>query len=289
MRNPTRHPRDHTPSQAGRASGTTARLADLHLTCSFPPGSIAAPLPSGVALVITEAPIPWNLLPGPLLLVDLETTGVRAPADRIVEVAAVRHAPGEPSRVLHTLVDHGGPTVGASRIHGITRPMLDGAPSIEAVLPRLADLAEGATMVAHNASFEHRFLAAAMERSGGCWGMPRLCTLALARRLHPERRPRQHGHGLGKMAQLYEIPVVAAHTALGDVRMMSALLGQMLRRFATHDKLTRWLAESIRPAPAPHRWPPSRHGIPLKPRWTGPTPRTSIHGTTGRPPAVPRI
>ena len=216
---------------------------------------------------MNDAPIPWHLLPGPLLLVDLETTGVRTPTDRIVELAAVRHAPGEPCRVLHTLVDHGGPVVGASRIHGITRPMLEGAPGIDAVLPMLETLSQGATMVAHNASFEHRFLSAAMERCGGSWGLPRLCTLALARRLHPEQRRPLRGHGLGRMADLYEIPVVAAHTALGDVRMMSALLGQMLRRFAHHQHLPRWIAESIREPTLASSWPPATVPAQLKPRW----------------------
>jgi DNA polymerase III epsilon subunit-like protein len=231
----------------------------------------------------TNEPIPWHLLPGPLLLLDLETTGVRAPGDRIVELAAVRHAPGEPSRTLHTLVDHGGSVVGASRIHGITRTMLDGAPSIDEVLPLLAEMSQDATMVAHNASFEHRFLSAAMERHGGCWGLPRLCTLALARRLHPERRRPPRGHGLGKMAGLYSIPVVAAHTALGDVRMMSALLGQMLRRFADHPDLSKWIAESTRTSPEAHNWPPIRQSVRLKPRWTAPPPAAASPASTAEP------
>jgi len=221
--------------------------------------------------VPTDAPsVPWHLLPGPLVMLDLETTGVRAPTDRIVELAAVRHAPGERTRVVHTLVDHGGRTVGASHIHGITRPMLDGAPTIDAVLPLLAELCEGATMVAHNASFEHRFLSAEMERCGGTWGLPRMCTLALARRLHPERKRGYGGHGLGKLAALYDIPVLAAHTALGDVRMMSALLGRMLRRFAHHERLPTFVEECIRPPPAPARWPRARTHVQLKPRWRTP-------------------
>ena len=212
-------------------------------------------------------PIPWHLLPGPLLMVDLETTGLSAPTDRIIELAAVRQAPGEPPRVLHTLVDHGRASPGPTHVHGITRPMLDGAPPIEAVLPLLAELCEGATMVAHNASFEHRFLSAEMSRAGGVWGMPRLCTLALARRLHPERKRGYGGHGLGRMASLYEVPVIAAHTALGDVRMMSALLGGMLRRFSDEPHLGRCIEESTRPAEQEFAWPPQDAEVRLKPRW----------------------
>ena len=217
-------------------------------------------------------PIPWHLLPGPLVLLDLETTGVRAQTDRIVELAAVRKGPGEPTRVLHTLVDHGGDRVGARHVHGISREMLDGAPPIHSVLPKLAELCTGATMVAHNASFEHRFLSAEMARCAGHWAMPRLCTLALARRLHPERKRGRGGHGLGRMAELYAVPVQAAHTALGDVRMMTAMLGQMLRRFQDDPRLPRLLAECVRPAEGSWTWPPLQRAVPLKPRWQGSRP-----------------
>ncbi len=211
--------------------------------------------------------VPWHLLPGPLVMIDLETTGVRVQSDRIVELAAVRKAPGEPTVVLNTLVDHGRRTVGATHVHGITRRMLDGAPTIEEVLPLLEALCAGATMVAHNASFEHRFLSAEMERSGGLWALPRLCTLALSRRLHPERKGNP-GHRLGGMADLYEVPVRNAHSALGDVRMMSGVLGGMLRRHADLGKLPRFLAESIRTPEERTAWPRSRGGVRLKPRLT---------------------
>lgn len=210
--------------------------------------------------------VPWHLLPGPLVMIDLETTGVSATHHRIVELAAVRKAPNEPTRVLHTLVDHGEGRVGASHVHGITRRMLDGAPTIDRVLPLLRGLCTGATMVAHNASFEHRFLSAEMERCGGVWGMDRLCTLLLARRLHPERRG-HGGHGLGGMARCYEVKVQAAHTALGDVRMMSAMFGLMLRRFADHERLPSALNEASRPAEHAWRWPPLPRDPHLKPRW----------------------
>jgi len=213
-----------------------------------------------------STPVPWHLLPGPLVMIDLETTGTSATHHRIVELAAVRKAPGEPTRVLHTLVDHGQQRVGATHIHGITRRMLDGAPGIDEVLPLLRRLCEGATMVAHNASFEHRFLRTEMDRCGGVWGMPRLCTLLLARRLHPERKG-AGGHGLGGMARCYDIEVKAAHTALGDVRMMSAMLGQMLRRFSEHERLPSALQESSRPAAEDWQWPEGGQQVRLKPRW----------------------
>jgi hypothetical protein len=57
----------------------------------------------------------------------------------------------------------------------------DGTP-VEVVALRA--VAEGAIMVAHNASFENGFLGAELERAGGAWGLPRLCTVRLSQRLH---------------------------------------------------------------------------------------------------------
>jgi DNA polymerase-3 subunit epsilon len=215
------------------------------------------------------APVPWHLLPGPLVMIDLETTGVAPGRDRIIEITAVRQAPGQRPVVIDTLIDHGGPSAGPTAVHGITRRMLDGAPAFAEVLPALRALCEGATMVAHNASFEDGFLSAEAARCGAAWGLPRLCTLALSRRLHPERK-KGLGHKLGGMAELYEVPVKDAHRALGDVRMMSALLGAMLRRWAEDERLPRFLAESYRVgaraavwpagAGAPRLWPRERAG-----------------------------
>lgn len=207
-------------------------------------------------------PVPWHLLPGPLVLIDLETTGVSIGQDRVVELAAVRHEEGQRARVLDTLVDHGDATVGATHVHGITRRMLDGAPTFADVLPALRSLCEGAIMVAHNASFEDGFLAAEAARCGASWGLPRLCTLALSRKLHPERW-RGGGHRLGVMAALYDVPVTEAHRALGDVRTMSGLLGAMLRRWAEDERLPSLLAHATSPPTRAAIWPPL--SAPLRP------------------------
>jgi len=51
-------------------------------------------------------------------------------------------------------------------IHGLTRERLAGAPSFEQIAPDLLEVLEGRILVAHNAAFDHRFLAAGVERAG---------------------------------------------------------------------------------------------------------------------------
>jgi hypothetical protein len=68
------------------------------------------------------------------------------------------------------------------------------------------------------------------------------------------------------MAERYGIVAGDAHTAMGDVKTMSAVLGAMLRAFAQDPQLPAHLAHASRPAPGPARWPPLALRPVLKPR-----------------------
>ena len=56
---------------------------------------------------------------------------------------------------------------GIQRFTGITQAMVDDAPSLEQVLPPLAEMMRGRVMVAHNAPFDRRVLRQALERPVG--------------------------------------------------------------------------------------------------------------------------
>ena len=67
--------------------------------------------------------------------------------------------------------------------------MVDGAPSLEAVLPEIDRQLRGRVMVAHNAPFDRRVLRQAFSRIGRDWpDPPVICTAALARTLLPLQR-----------------------------------------------------------------------------------------------------
>ncbi|MHB1893655.1 MAG: 3'-5' exonuclease [Candidatus Dormibacteria bacterium] len=101
---------------------------------------------------------------------DCETTG-HFP-DRMVELGAVRFrrpAAGEeepPRLLLESLVhtaDHINPY--ARRVHGITRSMLTGAPSLRRVAVTFHDFARGAILVEHSAdAFDTRLISKALDR-----------------------------------------------------------------------------------------------------------------------------
>ncbi|MFK7930270.1 MAG: exonuclease domain-containing protein [Myxococcota bacterium] len=214
---------------------------------------------------LSSLSLPWKYLPGPLVFVDVETTGVGR-ADRVVELAAIRVAPDEPVQVLNTLIDPGVRPVGAAHVHRITGEVLDGAPAFESVVPALAQLSDGATLVAHNASFEQRMLSGELARLGGVWGVPALCTYALSRRAHPERNVRG-ARTLTSLVNLHRLTMDGhAHAAWPDARVLPELLVCLLNRAESAAQTAGWIRQCIKPAPEP-KWPAVPwSSAPLKPR-----------------------
>ncbi|WP_454300571.1 DEDD exonuclease domain-containing protein [Salana multivorans] len=166
------------------------------------------------------------------VVVDLETTGGSATADRITEIGAVRVRGGEVTGELGTLVNPGRaipPTI--TVLTGITDAMVVTAPPEEEVLPTFLEFARDAVLVAHNARFDMGFLRAACERMGLEWPRPVVVdTLALARRV--VTRDEAPNHKLGSLARLFRAQVAPDHRALTDARATVDVLHGLLARLA---------------------------------------------------------
>lgn len=158
---------------------------------------------------------------------DLETTGLRAEVDRVVEIGAVRFdADGRELGRFERLVDPGRPMPPAARaVHGISDADLAGAATVGAVLPEFFAFvgAPGtAALLAHNAWFDAGFLGREIGRLG--WATPDIAvtdTLALARR----RRPDLSNHRLDTLARALDLDPEGPHRALADsLRVMGVWL-----------------------------------------------------------------
>ena len=94
----------------------------------------------------------------PISVLDLETTGLNAGGDRVVEVSVVRMEPHqEPKLVLDTLVNpdrH----VTATEIHGITDADVTDAPTFAMIAGDLVRAMAGSVVAAYNVYFDMRFL-----------------------------------------------------------------------------------------------------------------------------------
>ena len=157
---------------------------------------------------------------------DLETTGLSAQHDVIIEIGAVVMKRGEVLDTFQTFVAPGRRlTPKIIDLTGITDEMLTGAPPIEEVLPKFLEFVNGRPLCAHNADFDIGFVTAACERLGLPFQPTSVDTLILAQNLMPD---------LGK----YKLNIVADALSLPDFNHHRAsddaiTCGYMLARFYT--------------------------------------------------------
>lgn len=150
-------------------------------------------------------------------VVDLETTGL-SNQDRIVEIGVVLMRPDfSVERTWETLIQPER-DIPNSYIHKVTATDVVDAPLFGDVAPYLGALLNGRTLVAHNASFEHRFLTNEFARAGVEDG---LCEWLDTMRLTKQYM------GVGKLSEALDIAKIRnrfAHSALADAEATAELL-----------------------------------------------------------------
>lgn len=165
-------------------------------------------------------------------MVDLETTGLRADHDHILQMAVV-HQDGAGRRLAEWSTYVRPPRrwrtpLGPVEIHGITRRRVIMAPSLTEALTNFVALTRGCILVAHNAAFDLGFLRAASARTGiGLSHDGSLCTLHLSRQLG-ERG--QANHKLTSLCAEFGVDPGRAHDALHDARAAGAVLPHLVSR-----------------------------------------------------------
>ncbi|GAC1420224.1 MAG: hypothetical protein NVSMB53_19040 [Gemmatimonadaceae bacterium] len=164
------------------------------------------------------------------VVVDTETTGGRSwLADRITEFAAVVVRDGEIVEVYETLInpERAIPPF-VTQLTNITWDMVKDAPTFDRIAPQVMRVLEGNVFVAHNATFDWRFITTELSRSTGRQLRGRrLCTVKIARKVLPQLSRRSLDH----VARYYGVEIRNRHRAAGDaiatakclIRMMSDL------------------------------------------------------------------
>jgi DNA polymerase-3 subunit epsilon len=158
-----------------------------------------------------------------IAVIDFETTGLRAGADRIIEVAAAIVEDGNVVATFSELMDPGFriPSF-ITGLTGISDAMVRGKPRPESIMPRLRSFLGDHVCIAHNASFDKRFFAAEMDLAGEGHDRTFLCSLLLARRLL-QQLPNHQLATLRRHLRLIIPPGMTAHRALADVLLTCQL------------------------------------------------------------------
>ncbi len=187
---------------------------------------------------------------------DLETTGLDARVDVIIEIGAVRFAydPGEGAfgcRVLERFVTFVNPKraipLRITQLTGIRDADVASAPTLDRVIPELLAFVgpDVEAVVAHNASFDFSFLQAASVN----FHRPTQDTFELAAMLLPGRA----GYSLGELTRSLGIPLPEAHRALDDAEAAAHLFAHLLQRVA---ELPAWLTTTLSICGQGTGWPP---------------------------------
>lgn len=156
------------------------------------------------------------------VVIDIETTGVIARHDQIVELAAVVVAgDDEPTIVMNTLVDPGR-EMGGTHIHGLTEEDVAGAPTMAELREPLRAIIANRVVATHNAAFDMRFLRPTLEPGP----LPHVCTMSLFSLLGLGTQPSL------KTACFYAcgVELEREHTALDDALAAARLLRALVKR-----------------------------------------------------------
>ncbi len=162
---------------------------------------------------------------------DLETTGISAKEDSIIEISAIKVKGHKPVREFTSLVNPGMHIpAGATRVNGISDDMVREAPWLMEILPDFLSFIEGEILVGHNIqSFDLHFLYRASEELLGR-EVPNdyIDTLSMARTCLPQLKH----HRLTDISEYFRIGTEGAHRALNDCIMNQQCyeqLGKMLK------------------------------------------------------------
>ncbi len=172
-----------------------------------------------------------------LIVLDFETTGLSPnQGDRAIEIGAVKLENGQVTDRFQQLMNPGFRVSGfIENYTGISNNMLRNAPSCEEVMAEFGKFIQGYNLVAHNASFDQRFLDAELEAIGCQYQGEFVCSMLLARRLY-QNAP---NHKLGGLVEYKNIQHDGVfHRALADSEMTAKLWLQMLEDLKTQHQVT---------------------------------------------------
>lgn len=161
------------------------------------------------------------------IVIDFETTGLSPGyGDRTIEVGAVLISNHQITDRFHSLMN---PEMRISGFiedfTGITNRMLSTAPSIKTVMNKLKAFLARHDLVAHNASFDSRFLDAELGRINHKRQNEFACSMLTSRRLYPEAP----NHKLDTLVRYKNLKTDGVHhRALADAEMTAHLWLRMI-------------------------------------------------------------
>lgn len=146
-------------------------------------------------------------------IIDIETTGNSYKYGKITEIAIFQHNGQEITDSFTTLIN---PEIDIpffiTDLTGIDNSMVKDAPRFYEVAKKIVEMTQGRTFIAHNVSFDYKFIREEFARLGYDYNRKTMCTVQMSRRLLPGHK----SYSLGKLCAELGITINGRHRANGD-------------------------------------------------------------------------
>ncbi|MCH5266804.1 MAG: PolC-type DNA polymerase III [Lachnospiraceae bacterium] len=158
---------------------------------------------------------------------DIETTGIGAKSNEIIEIGAVKVENQKITERFSTFVNPGRPIpYHITKLTSIDDSMVAGAPGIGSVLPDFLEFCQDAVMVAHNANFDMGFIGQKANDLGLPCEYTVVDTVAVARALLPELK----NYKLHTVAKQLGVSLEHHHRAVDDAEATAEIFVHMIKR-----------------------------------------------------------
>lgn len=163
---------------------------------------------------------------------DLETTGLSAVHNQIIEIGAVKVEQGKIRERFSTFVNPRVPIpFEIEQLTGISDEMVLNAPVIEDILPDFLKFCEGCVLIAHNASFDAGFIEENCKRQGIATDFTVGDTVSMARILLPTLSKFKLDH----VAKALQIPLENHHRAVDDAACTAEIFLKFIEMLKARD------------------------------------------------------
>lgn len=144
---------------------------------------------------------------------DIETTGFSPRTDEITEIGAVKIKDGVIIDRFSQLINPNRPIPEeVQKLTGITPALISEEPTIDTVIIDFYNFCKDCVLVAHNASFDTRFIRRDMHKYNFNYDFKVIDTLDLARAVVPDMKR----FNLGALSKKFGVSLVNAHRAVND-------------------------------------------------------------------------
>ncbi|MDO5124507.1 MAG: PolC-type DNA polymerase III [Eubacteriales bacterium] len=185
-----------------------------------------------VKVVEGNADVPLN---GEFVCFDLETTGLSANKNRIIEIGAVLLKDGVVLDTFSSFVNPQTPIPAKiTELTGIADYMVEDAPFEEEAVKSFLEFIGNRVLVAHNAPFDMSFLKASCKRLGIEKDFTSIDTVAISRAILPDIKNAK----LDTVAKYLRLPEFNHHRACDDADVLAKIFVNLCSRLESDYKIT---------------------------------------------------